>query len=367
MTTRSGRAFRDLLVAGMAARRGRNRFSTQMRARSFARSRNNPMRTIRTARMTRFGKSGIGVTTQHDQRRVYRKTNMSRFKKRRWKRFKNKVLAVSEKDLGSRSVVFNSSLTFSNNTTSPVINQLFGYVYLYPHEGAADNWGDDLDQLSGLENVNANPTIAAGGIVDSSTKWIFKSAILDITVRNASVLLVQQDQTLVETPSSLAKLEIDVYELSFSKVWTDGVATYNSLLGILNDNVTVTRAIGGAGNEILPTYRGATPFDFTYVQSRWGMKIWKKTKYVLGNGESFTYQVRDPKRRIITQREMDSGTGPNKPRWTRHILIIGKLVTGLPLGTAADTFIERINVGCTRKYFYKIEGQNEDRTRFIQN
>ena len=32
----------------------------------------------------------------------------------------------------------------------------------------------------------------------------------------------------------------------------------------------------------------------TYSLSRWGIKIWKKTKYLIPNGDVITYQMRNP-------------------------------------------------------------------------
>ena len=59
--------------------------------------------------------SGLGVTQQHDRRMVYRKRRMSRRLKRRWRNFSRKVLSVSEKDLGSRTVVRNDLINITVN------------------------------------------------------------------------------------------------------------------------------------------------------------------------------------------------------------------------------------------------------------
>ena len=87
----------------------------------------------------------------------------------------------------------------------------------------------------------------------------------------------------------------------------------------------------------------------------------------MNNNDTFTYQVRDPKRRVITEEKMREAVGGNLPRWTRHLLIIFKLVPGLTVGSTDGTYKEQLYMGITRKYFYKIEGVNADRDRYLAN
>jgi len=83
------------------------------------------------------------------------------------------------------------------------------------------------------------------------------------------------------------------------------------------------------------------------------------------NGDTFTYQIRDPRRRVANKVALTLGQGPNKRGWTRWVLIFSKLVPGLTIGTSDGTYQENLTIGITRKYFYKIEGQSEDRDRYI--
>jgi len=302
--------------------------------------------------------SGLGVTNQHDERHVYRKRRMPRRKRRQWGKFVNKVHAVSEKDLGSRTVVLNKTVNFDNTVAA---NQNLIYCALYPGT-STDSWMNDINQLSALENIAANPTSAAGNTVQLSTKWIFKSAVLDVTFRNAANFNTD-GATLV--PDSRGKMEVDVYELISNKAWQDTAITAANITALFSQADTDTQNLLGAGTAVNIALRGVTPWDVPLALSQYGLKILKKTKYFVQNQDTFTYQLRDPKRRVITESRMARMQGCNVPRWTRHILIISKLVPGLTIGGAAGNWTDSVRLGITRKYFYKIEGQNEDRDRYI--
>lgn len=295
--------------------------------------------------------SGVGVTTQHDARLIYRKRTMPAFKKRAWKGFVRKVNAVSEKELGNRTVVFNISEA-RNNTTSG--NCADGAFYLYPFVSTT-SYANDIANVSGFENT-LDPTAAAGVTIDPSSKYLFQSAVLDLTVRNTSK---GNGGTATENP----RMELDVYEITMSR--DKGNYNVNNFLEVLNTNVTTTRSIGGGGTEIIRNQRGVTPWELSFALSRFGLKIWKKTKYTLSQGETFTYQVRDPKRYQITRNELSTVNGFNRRGMTRIIYMQGKLVPGLTVGSAVDTYTESFTVGLTRKYMYKVEGVNDDRTQYV--
>jgi len=319
------------------------------------------MATARTSRPRPAGvRSGQGVTVQHDARRIYQSRRMPRRMRRRWKKFSNKVHAVSEKDLGTRTVVLNKAVTYGNSTAG---DHCLAYLALYSANGTGDSFMGDLATLSALENTG-NPTVAGGITVDDSTKWIFKSAILDITVRNSSI---QNAALGAEDFVSEAKLEVDVYEIISNREWTTSDAAYSDITSAFGKGTGATKNIGGAGTGLALANRGVTPWDVPLALSYWRMKILRKTKYFVNNNDTFTYQIRDPKRRIISQENMEKILGGNKPKWTRHLLIIAKLVPGLTVGPNLNEYEERVTIGITRKYFYKIEGANEDRDRLLAN
>ena len=67
----------------------------------------------------------------------------------------------------------------------------------------------------------------------------------------------------------------------------------------------------------------------------------------------------------MMQENMEKVSGCNMPGWTRHLLLVTKLVPGLTLGTTDGTYKETFKIGLTRKYFYKIEGASDTRDRYV--
>ena len=185
---------------------------------------------------------------------------------------------------------------------------------------------------------------------------------MDVTLRNSSTFTTAD----VASPDSRAKLEVDIYECAQRKQAEDSGSVYNNPRALFNSNPNETIAIGGGATaEVQLLYRGCTPFDLTYTLSRFGVKVWKKTKYTLGNGEQMTYQMRDPKRRVTELEAMGTGEGFNRPGWTRWLLIVFKVPPGLTVGSGNNTFQESLTIGLTRKYSLKIQNYSEDRTAYL--
>lgn len=314
---------------------------------------------LMTMRRRKNVRSGQGITTQHDSKRIYVKKTMPSSKKKGWKSFVRKVHAVSEKELGARQVIFNKSVYRENYTQNEHIES--GYV-LYGQSSTSSHY-NDLKQISGLENVSFSDSRTSGQSTYDSTKFMFQSGILDMTVRNTSTFR----ESDADKPNAYAKMEIDVYEMTIGKNAEDGSVGLVDVGALFAQNKTFTEKLANGSAEIEHTSRGSTPFDFSYTLGKFGVKILKKTKYMVPNGETFTYQVRDPKRRSITQQDIESQIGFNRPGWTRVVWLIAKLVPGCTLGNTNGTYKESITVGVTRKYFYKLEGSNEDRTSYEAN
>lgn len=296
--------------------------------------------------------SGVGVTAQHDATNIYRKRSMPRGKKRRWRKFIKKVNTVSEKELGSRTVVFNETLTNTNTVSQ---NQLNSTWALYSNS-AGTQWMHDLQTIYALENT-ADPTAAAGSTIDGTTKFLFQSAVMDFTFRNHSYI------SGTETLSG--KMEVDVYELYLKRRTVDDTTELGELTSCFNNSAITTQTIGGTGSGISIYSRGATPWDLPHALSRWGMKITKKTKYFVESGGTFTYQMRDPGRHSISREDMEQVAGFNRPGITRVVYFVTKMVPGVQIGSTAGLIVQEYIIGCTRKYMYKIEGINETRDRYI--
>lgn len=294
---------------------------------------------------------GRGVTNQHDRQMIYRKKSMPRYKKRGWKRFKSKVNAVAEKELGSQTVVFNGSYEKGNQTNGQ--HGIIGFG-LYTQSSTVPQY-NDLKNISGIVNDSGDFTNVLGVIVKPSTKYIFKSAVLDLTMRNVC-------EDLEGNLLAGATLEVDIYELTVKKVGNDADVVFNEVTTYFGKADSNTDVIGGTGTGINIYKRGITPWDVPLALSQYGVKIWKKTKMFIANGQTATYQYRDPKRHVITQESMMNTESCNRP-FTKHIMIIFKVVPGFT--PSALGMEERLIVGCTRKYLYKVEGNNEDRDRLI--
>jgi len=294
----------------------------------------------RTTRNLRRVTSGRGITTQYDRSRVYRKKRMPRRKKKAWKRFVRKAQAAIDKTLGSYSIVLNDQVTVS--ATAETTNQAIGQFALYPMKDGTNAWLNDMAGIAAQFTTDFATT--------DSTKWGFKSGILDLTVQNTS---------LDATDGNGYAVEVDVYEMSSSSNWESYGNTPKTLAAVIADGWTNTTTLGTA---LSLSQRGVTPWDATQALSVYKLKIWKKTKYFLGYGNTFTYQIRDPKSHFIDQQRMEDGNSTNKPGMTRWLLFIAKPTPGVTLGTGGQTTLA---VGVTRKYMVKKNETSTDIGGFI--
>lgn len=315
---------------------------------------------------------GAGVTSEHDRQTLYR--IKPRRKNKAWQKFKKKVHFVGETDLGSRTCVFS---TRDKQYTNQVVGEhCVLWCGLYGLNSSQSVY-NDLRAISQLEN-QGNPTASGGDRVGPNAKYIFKSAIIDITIRNSSQKVVGWDalfNPIVEL--SDATLETDVYEIMMGKQGYDNVN--GNVFQSIQDFFTVadgdTPGIGGAlvANQVSIVKRGVTPFDMPFALKDFKMKIMKKTKYFIRPGNTITYQYRDTKRRVTSGVRMAEDPGCNKPGWTKHIFVIAKATPGNKVGPWTysigegnlNNSSEQLTLGCTRKYLYKIEGVNETRDYYV--
>ncbi len=303
----------------------------------------------------RRGRGGKGVTFQHDRQLIYRRKSMPARKKRPWIRFKRKVHAVAEKQLGTRSVVFNDAVTSTNATLG---NHGLSSIALYSNRSTSA-WLNDINQLSAIEN-GGDQTAAVGETIDGTTKYYFQSGVLDLTLRNTTE--IGNDPT---TLAADATLEVDIYEMTSGKVWDDQDGAKSDMEGIFSQAQGDTKNIGGAGTGVQIISRGVTPWDVPLALGRWKLRIAKKTKFFLRSGQTLTYQMRDAGRRVMRNQTMIDQLGANKPGCTKWLFVIFKVIPGFTVGAGASDVKESITFGVTRKYMYKIEGMNESRDRLL--
>lgn len=302
--------------------------------------------------------SGQGVTEQYDKKTIYRKKYMPKGKKIRWRRFKRKIYAISEKTLGSRTYVVNTQSELTKSTSG---EQLVFDLSLYGFKSNS-NRHNDLNELVTKESTSA-PSVQAPVIVDLTTKFMFQSGILDLTVRNTSFNVEGASQVPIQ-------IEMDVYEIMIGKDTDNTANDLNDITDLITKASNDTKQVGGGivvDNELSLNQRGVTPWDIPIALSRYRIKILKKTKYFLGSNQTMTYQYRDPKRRVVTKQRVTERSGYSRPGWTKTILMLAKPVPGYELGTGDGKATVRLNVGTTRKYLYKIEGANQSRDFYIKN
>lgn len=350
--------------------RGRPRNSVQRcdalaaRQRATTRGRRAAGRTQTLRRQGRRSSAGVLGGTNADMRSVYRRKRMPKYKKRYWVRFLKKVHAVADKDLGLRTVLINDQIKQRNTggTQSTLSLALYGF------NNASYGYLNDMHAIGQLEN-EANPTAAAGATIGFNSKVMFQSAVMDITIRNTSDKLKTLDPgnplLNVYEAAPDAAVELDIYEFYATKDWADVGQIWDSATTVLNNYDDPQ--IGGAGTGISINDRGASPFEFGAQMSRAGMKIVKKTKFFIPNGQTITWQVRDPSRKTIHYGDLERQESYNKKGWTKHYFLIYKLVPGLVQGNTVGDIRTQLDIGLTRKYSYKVEGFNEPRERLLGN
>lgn len=300
--------------------------------------------------------SGILGGTNADQRMVYRKKRMPKKKRKMWLRFVKKVNAVDERELGSRTVLINDTITSTHSAGQGCLTLS---LYSWKNDAPTRGWLRDLEQIGGIENA-ASPTVTLGATVNPTSKVMFHSGIMDVTIRNTSYF---KDTNNAEQAAPDAAIELDLYEIYHRTTAATGSVTPGDMSTLLNSYDD--DQIGGTGTGISITDRGASPFEFGGQMGKFGIKILKKTKYFIPNGQTITFQVRDPKRHVCTYKDLTDNDGFAKPGWTRTFYLMYKLVPGILLGSTASTYTGRISVGSTRKYLYKIEGINDNRERLL--
>jgi len=269
--------------------------------------------------------SGAGVTNQYDRKVVYRKKTMPNYKKRPWIRFVKKVNAVMSKRLSTRTIIFNSQTRITSTEAGTNFTQGCICMHLLSANGA--NYSPLDSRLREISAKDLSDFMYNDSTSDEYTeKIMIKSAVLDATVRNSS---------------SEVTMEVDIYE-----IMTYGNKHTTSFLADQVGTEALPPVIGSS-TALTITTRGATPFDFP-THLRMGVKIMKKTKYLLSPNEVTTYQIRDARDHNFSVANLGTVSCFTQAGMTRTILIIGKPVVSASV--AALTW--ELTAGVTRKYSY---------------
>lgn len=286
---------------------------------------------------SKLGSESI-ITRQHDYGKQYRFKKMPYRKKKAWRKFTKKVVAVQLKQAGLRTVLFNSKGSLSNG---PGYQEVV-CLSLYGIAGTID--GNRTFGFNDMYRVFKNDpdivqTGAAPGNVPKSGKLQFGSAVLDVTLRNLSADI---------------EMEMDLYYGWFRKDDDATLAKANTNPQYKYDNAPAD--LIAPGNT--PTNigeRGATLFDKPAGISATGYHITKKVKMILAPGQSTFIQHRDAKNYMV------DWTNVQDCGYAKKGLTFGIWVVFKPSVTASTDAVATLGVGATRKYSYAVVEDNLDR------
>jgi len=284
-----------------------------------------------TATFKRGVRTGNGVTDHVDRSTVYKRRRMPYKKRRNWRRFSRKVVAVHEKQLVNRSLIV-STREVNSGPAGPGFQGVTTILHGGLH-GSAYPTSPYLELPDLVHRAWANDTDLGA---DRNRTMIIKSCVTDITMLN-------------ETASTL---EVDVYEGPLHK---GGNADF-WFRDILHAIADVPQS--GSYPSIDIVSRGATPFNIPQIMSYTGWKIDSKKKYYLEPLKACTYQIRTSKDIRINSDAVASGTGSHfeyvLKGLTRACLVIYKIV-----GPVAGDETASLHFSISRHLTYTFEGCNE--------
>lgn len=272
-----------------------------------------------------------GITTQYDKVTQYSKKSMPKYKKKAWKKFCKKVFAANSKALGTRTVVFNDKMTITELPT----NQAYGSACLYGFCGTeqSNSYGNrDIFRIGNNDSdVQLQGTDGYNG-----AKVIFKSGVIDFTLRNMST----------------DGLEVDLYEIN---VLTDSTKEPNFVQSVNVAQLATNTIPGATGTALALNQRGTTLFDLSNLISQDRLKIYKKKKFFLPGGATATHQHRDPRNHYFNFGDInifdqtDEGSYAQRKMTQLFVFVAKTLIREDTLSTPILT------VGITRKYSYIVD------------
>lgn len=291
-------------------------------------------------------------------------------KRRRWASFLRKNVAADMKMLGTKTFVFNHQITRTMNNSvgnSPFVTLTgadCGVCHLYGFTTAAGDASQiQLAEIGYRDVHNIVSVMRAAPISDprlgayNSSKFMFGSAVLDITFTCLPEITAIPPGGTQAIAFGGGRLEVDVYEISYRKSTLDpNVHGFR----IMQDNGAPPATDPPLTPFVSANYltRGWTPFDNPQALSQYGIKILKKTKYFVSPNTSVTYQIRDARNRLLDVADGFQVQGLARRYWTRTVFITAKVVAG-------ETREGRLAIGATRKYMLKImKSGSTDQTNY---
>lgn len=286
-----------------------------------------------------------GTTTQRDDKTSYRKKRMPRRKRKAWKKFVRKVVAVEIKDRGLQTQKFKyfSNRTVGTNAQAVIAAHLYGAsdtTSLGPEEaGNRDLWW--LAQAANIKPENyikavggyTNPTIPDKFLLSDIR---MQSAILDLVLRNNG------NQTIIA----------EIYH-----VWYAKNCPFESFLHANNyiyTNKVATQKGGAAGiaDDALVEIqqRNVSLFDLGDLTAGLNMQIRSVREVQLAAGGIHKMQIRDPKNYKLDMSQYTSQPSNNT--------YVDKKLTESYIVLLKNYGTESVNVSfyIDRTYKYTVEG-----------
>lgn len=233
----------------------------------------------RTGTRRNFQSTGV-VSNQYDVKTWYKKKNMPRGKKRKWKTFSKQVKAVLNKEIAPTIKLLRETGSFQTNTNT----QNWGLAIMYTCDGTVAPNNDITE---------CKLAIVGSGGNDFATKYRFESACLDLLIRNDTDTWIPS-LSLEPIPR---RLVIDMYHVVCRQDIPISLASnlYNLIgqtFNYANDDADTID-----DGKILLDDIGAVLFH-NPIFCRY-FKILKKQAIQLGPGQHVELQMRDPKNRSM--------------------------------------------------------------------
>jgi len=304
------------------------------------------------------GRDFGGITTQHDQRTIYRAKKMPYRKKKKWVAFTKKVKAVEISDRAKSTLLINTSTSL----IVPATSQAWTESHLYSFNSTSVG-NRDIAIL--LEDINTYKKFNSIGDVTTGTNAgieIVNPADVNQQQTRKEILFASGTLDNTYTNSGSVGIEMDLYTISYPRQST---GTNDSFLGAVDTNAQnvspVNVLVGNVSTVAAPISRlsrGCTLFDMAYGMSRTGAKIIKKEKFFIAPGNSITKNIRDPKNHNYRMDNPDP-VYQNK-NLTQTLVACYKVVTSPLLDSGSMT------LKSTRSYKYTYEGGATPYNRYVQ-
>lgn len=253
----------------------------------------------RTKTRTKNAERGeIGPSTYHESKTLYRRRPRSKRYRRRWKKFKSKVRAVTAHDK-PRSVALRLQVQRNGLTSNDA--QAVHMVSLYSQSHATDAYHDDIRQVIKVANQSATTTL------NQLTHYLFTNAQMECIFTNASnSLTFYLDVYWCYCRRDSVFLPFDLFR--------DGVM--DSTANIFGDE-----AVTAQGTATDPGATGVANYGLTPYQSPSFCKHYKivrKDRHYLAPGASIQVVWKDKKTRLFEATgEYEQTNQPIKKGWTK--------------------------------------------------